>query len=126
MRFGIRLIQHLGSPRDIVNLGILADQSGFDQAWFPSDKFMYHAWSIIAALAENTKKIVVGAMRGVEVPALCWALSVLSVRLSLFQRGSLPEPVMDTTTTVSAESTNFLPAALIGCQEIKMPKATTL
>jgi 5,10-methylenetetrahydromethanopterin reductase len=61
MRFGIRLIQHLGGPRDIVNLGILADQAGFDQAWFPSDKFMYHAWSIIASLAENTKNIVVGA-----------------------------------------------------------------
>ncbi len=61
MRFGIRLIQHLGSPRDIVKLGILADEAGFDQAWFPSDKFMYHAWSIIAALAENTKNIVVGA-----------------------------------------------------------------
>jgi len=61
MRFGIRLIQHLGSPRDIVNLGILADKAGFDQAWFPSDKFMYHAWSIIAALSENTSNIVVGA-----------------------------------------------------------------
>lgn len=61
MRFSVRLIQHLGSPRDIVNLGILADKVGFDQAWFPSDKFMYHAWSMIAALAENTKNIVVGA-----------------------------------------------------------------
>lgn len=61
MRFGVRLIQHLGSPRDIVDLAILADQAGFDQAWFPSDKFMYNAWSIIAAVAENTKNIVVGA-----------------------------------------------------------------
>ena len=61
MRFSVRLIQHLGSPRDIVNLGILADKMGFDQAWFPSDKFMYNAWSIIAALAENTERIVVGA-----------------------------------------------------------------
>ena len=61
MRFSVRLIQHLGSPRDIVNLGILADKVGFDQAWFPSDKFMYNAWSMIAALAENTRNIVVGA-----------------------------------------------------------------
>jgi 5,10-methylenetetrahydromethanopterin reductase len=61
MRFSIRLIQHLGSPRDIVDLGVLADKAGFDQAWFPSDKFMYHAWSIIAALAENTENIIVGA-----------------------------------------------------------------
>ena len=61
MRFGIRLIQHLGSPRDIVELGILADKAGFDHAWFPSDKFMYHAWSIIAALVEHTDHIIVGA-----------------------------------------------------------------
>ncbi len=60
MRFSVRLIQHLGSPREIVELGILADQAGFDQAWFPSDKFMYHAWPIISALAEHTKHIVVG------------------------------------------------------------------
>lgn len=61
MKFGVRLIQHLGAPRDIVELGILADQAGFDHAWFPSDKFMYHAWSIIAALAEHTERIIVGA-----------------------------------------------------------------
>jgi alkanesulfonate monooxygenase SsuD/methylene tetrahydromethanopterin reductase-like flavin-dependent oxidoreductase (luciferase family) len=61
MRFSVRLIQHLGSPREIVNLGILADKVGFDQAWFPSDKFMYNAWSMISALAENTRTIIVGA-----------------------------------------------------------------
>lgn len=61
MRFGVRLIQHLGTPRDIVELGILADKAGFDHAWFPSDKFMYHAWSIIAALSEHTERIIVGA-----------------------------------------------------------------
>ncbi len=61
MRFGVRLIQYLGSPRDIVELGILADKAGFHHAWFPSDKFMYHAWSIIAALAEHTDRIIVGA-----------------------------------------------------------------
>ncbi len=60
MRFGIRLIQHLGTPREIVELGILAEQAGFDHAWFPSDKFMYHAWPILVALAENTERIIVG------------------------------------------------------------------
>lgn len=60
MRFGVRLIQHLGTPRDIVELGILADRAGFDFAWFPSDKFMYHAWAIIGALAEHTRNIIVG------------------------------------------------------------------
>ena len=61
MRFSVRLIQHLGTPRDIIELGILADKAGFDHAWFPSDKFMYHAWSMIAALAEHTDRIIVGA-----------------------------------------------------------------
>ncbi len=61
MKFGVRLIQHLGTPRDIVNLGIAADRAGFDHAWFPSDKFMYHAWAIIVALAEHTERIAVGA-----------------------------------------------------------------
>ena len=61
MRFSVRLIQHLGSPRDVVNLAVLADKAGFDQAWFPSDTFMYNAWSIIAAVAENTDNISVGA-----------------------------------------------------------------
>ncbi len=60
MRFGVRLIQHLGTPRDIVELGILADRAGFDHAWFPSDKFMYHAWAIIGALAEHTRRITIG------------------------------------------------------------------
>lgn len=65
MRFGIRLLQHLGSPRDIVELGVLADRAGFDHAWFPSDKFMYHAWPMMVALAENTERIIVGP-NGIE------------------------------------------------------------
>jgi len=69
MRFGVRLIQHLGTPRDIVDLGILAEQAGFDHAWFPSDKFMYHAFAIICALAEHTEKIIVGP-NGAEPYAL--------------------------------------------------------
>lgn len=60
MRFGIRFLQHLGSPREIVELGILAEQAGFDHAWFPSDKFMYHAWPLLVALAEHTQRIIVG------------------------------------------------------------------
>lgn len=60
MRFGIRFLQHLGSPREIVELGILAEQAGFDHAWFPSDKFMYHAWPLLVALAEHTHRIIVG------------------------------------------------------------------
>ncbi|MBI3457227.1 MAG: LLM class flavin-dependent oxidoreductase [Candidatus Rokubacteria bacterium] len=60
MRFGIRLLQHLGSPREIVALGVLAEQAGFDHVWFPSDKFMFHAWPLMVAVAEHTRRIVVG------------------------------------------------------------------
>ncbi len=60
MRFGIRLLQHLGSPRELIELGALADRSGFDHAWFPSDKFMYHAFPLMVALAEHTERIIVG------------------------------------------------------------------
>ncbi|MDJ0928109.1 MAG: LLM class flavin-dependent oxidoreductase [Gammaproteobacteria bacterium] len=69
MKFGIRLIQHLGSPRDIVELGVLADRAGFDHAWFPSDKFLYHAWPMMVTLAENTEQIVVGP-NGIEPYAM--------------------------------------------------------
>src|SRR5262249_21701423 len=60
VRFGIRLLQHLGSPRELVQLGVLAEEAGFDHAWFPSDKFMLHAWPLMIALAEHTRRIVVG------------------------------------------------------------------
>jgi 5,10-methylenetetrahydromethanopterin reductase len=60
MRFGIRLLQYLGSPRELVELGVLAERAGFDHVWFPSDKFMYHAWALMVAVAEHTGRIVVG------------------------------------------------------------------
>jgi 5,10-methylenetetrahydromethanopterin reductase len=60
MRFGIRLLQYLGSPRDLVELGILAEQAGFDFAWFPNDKFMHHAWPVMVAVAERTQRITIG------------------------------------------------------------------
>lgn len=60
MRFGIRLLQHLGSPRDLVELAVLAERAGFDHVWFPSDKFMLHAWPLMVAVAEHTQRVVVG------------------------------------------------------------------
>ena len=65
MRFGIRMLQHLGSPREIVELGVMADKAGFDHAWFPSAKFMFHAWPMMVTLAENTERIIVGP-NGIE------------------------------------------------------------
>jgi len=60
VRFGIRLLQHLGSPRELVELAVLAERAGFDHVWFPSDKFMLHAWPLMVAVAEHTRRVVVG------------------------------------------------------------------
>lgn len=87
MRFSVRLIQYLGTPREIVDLAVLADRVGFDQAWFPSDKFMYNAWSMIAAVAENTERIIVGA-NGTEPYAISPAeIAVFMATLDLLSKG---------------------------------------
>lgn len=44
MQFGIRFIDYLGSVRERVQLTVLAEQAGFDFAWFPHDTFMHNTW----------------------------------------------------------------------------------
>src|SRR5262249_22418635 len=60
VRFGIRLLQHLGSPRELVQLGVLAEEAGFGPAWFPSDQVILHASPLMIALAGPARRIVVG------------------------------------------------------------------
>lgn len=62
MKFGLRLIQFLGSPRELVDLAVLAEQSGFDSVWFPHDTFMYNTMPLTTAVAEATTSIEVGAV----------------------------------------------------------------
>jgi 5,10-methylenetetrahydromethanopterin reductase len=63
VRFGIRLVQHVGPARELVRLAALADELGFDAVWFPHDPFMKHAWAMMAAVAERTSRVQVGSVQ---------------------------------------------------------------
>ena len=62
LKFGLRLIQHLGGARELVRLAALADRAGFDAVWFPHDPFMKHAWAMTLAVAEHTERVQIGAV----------------------------------------------------------------
>jgi len=63
VRFGLRLVQHVGPARELVRLATLADEVGFDAVWFPHDPFMKHAWAMAAAVAENTSRVQIGSVQ---------------------------------------------------------------
>ena len=62
MRFGLRLIGYLGSPRRLVELAKLGESAGFDSVWFPHDTFMYNTWALTTAVAEATSRIHIGSV----------------------------------------------------------------
>lgn len=62
MQVGVRLVQYLGSPREIVALAVAAEQAGVDEVWVPHDPFMSHAWTMQTAIAEATERVVVGSI----------------------------------------------------------------
>jgi len=62
MKFGLRLIEYVGSPRQLVELAVLAEKVGFDSVWFPHDPFMRHTWVMMAAVAEHTDRIQIGTV----------------------------------------------------------------
>ena len=63
MRFGLRLVQHLGPARELVRLASAAEEAGFDCVWFPHDPFMKHAWVMAAAVAEHTERVQIGSVQ---------------------------------------------------------------
>jgi 5,10-methylenetetrahydromethanopterin reductase len=63
VRFGLRLVQHVGPARELVRLAALADTSGFDAVWFPHDPFMKHAWAMAAAVAGQTSHVQIGSVQ---------------------------------------------------------------
>jgi 5,10-methylenetetrahydromethanopterin reductase len=63
VRFGLRLVQHVGSARELIRLATLADEVGFDAVWFPHDPFMKHAWAMAAAVAERTSRVQIGSVQ---------------------------------------------------------------
>jgi 5,10-methylenetetrahydromethanopterin reductase len=63
MRFGLRLLEHLGGARELVHLATLGEEVGFDVVWFPHDAFLKHAWAMAVAVAESTSRIEVGPVQ---------------------------------------------------------------
>jgi 5,10-methylenetetrahydromethanopterin reductase len=62
MRVGVRLIQYLGSPADIVDLAVHAEACGLDEVWVPHDPFMTSAWAVTSAIAARTERITIGSI----------------------------------------------------------------
>lgn len=59
IRFGIRLLDDLGSPRELVQLAALADRHGFDSVWYPHDTLRTNSWALAVATATATENIQV-------------------------------------------------------------------
>lgn len=62
MRVGIRLVQFLGTPNDIVDLAVYAEECGLDEVWIPHDPFMTSALAVTSAIAARTERITVGSL----------------------------------------------------------------
>ena len=60
-RFQIRLIDDLGDHRQLVALGQLADELGFDSLMFPHSPFRANSWVLNAAIAQTTRRIQLSA-----------------------------------------------------------------
>jgi len=62
LRFGIRLIEYLGTTDDLVRLAVAAEEAGFDSVWFPHDPYMRNTWVLTSAVACHTSKIAIGSV----------------------------------------------------------------
>jgi len=62
VKVSVRLVQYLGSPREIVELAVAAERAGVDEVWVPHDPFMSNAWTIQTAIAEATERVTVGTL----------------------------------------------------------------
>jgi len=59
-RIGLRLLDDLGSVRDLLDLAVLAEEVGFDSVWFPHDVLRQNSFPLISATAERTHRISLG------------------------------------------------------------------
>jgi 5,10-methylenetetrahydromethanopterin reductase len=60
--FSIRFLDHLAPARTLVDWAVLAEEKGFDACWFPHDTFRKHSWILGAAVAENTRRMMIGSV----------------------------------------------------------------
>lgn len=66
LRFGIRLIEYLGPPRELLRLAAAAEAAGVDSVWFPHDPFMRNTWVLTSAAAMLTTRVRLGGV-GINV-----------------------------------------------------------
>ena len=57
VKFGVRLLDDLGDATDLVQLGVLAEELGFDTLWYPHDAFRLNSWVLHSAVAARTSRI---------------------------------------------------------------------
>lgn len=62
MKFGIRLIEYLGSTAELLRLAVKAEQAGVDSVWFPHDTFMRNTWVLTSAAAGLTHRVQLGGV----------------------------------------------------------------
>lgn len=62
MRFGLRLIDFLGTGPELVELAVLGEEAGFDSVWFPHDAFMRNTWVTTTAVAMRTRRVHIGGV----------------------------------------------------------------
>jgi len=53
-KFGIRLLDDVGMPRDLVAMAVEAENLGYDSIWFPHDTFRLNSWVLTSATAQAT------------------------------------------------------------------------
>ena len=57
MKFGVRLLDDFGGPRELVALAVYAEELGFDAIWFPHDAFRLNSWVLTSATAQATQRV---------------------------------------------------------------------
>ena len=60
MKFGLRLADWFGTTQNMVELAILAEKNGFDFCWVSHDVFMRSSFVTLTAIADHTKKMILG------------------------------------------------------------------
>ncbi|MCL5264057.1 MAG: LLM class flavin-dependent oxidoreductase [Chloroflexi bacterium] len=60
-KFGIRLLDDVGMPRDLVAMGVEAETLGYDSVWYPHDTFRLNSWVLTSATAQATERVQIFA-----------------------------------------------------------------
>lgn len=59
-RIGIRFLDNVGGPRELIDLAVAAEEAGFDAFWIPNDVLRISPFPLLGAIAERTERIQIG------------------------------------------------------------------